>query len=268
MKLLYKDRILVLLKNLLSPNLYWRLLAWKVGNEEPEIQLLPYLCDKHRVSLDVGASGGSYAVHLAGLSRSCVAFEPIPKAALWLKKKLVYPDNLKLQVEMVAISDRSGTAELKIPASDAGRSTLSTTNPVEDLGPVDIVPVRTQTLDNYHFDNPVGLIKIDVEGHEEAVLSGARALLERDHPALIIESEERHSPGAVKRITAFLGECGYSGYFLQNLILVSIDTFQEEVHQCVTSLKPDTGRHAKYINNFVFLTETHLEKVRSFLVTA
>lgn len=268
MKLLYKEGIFILLKYLLAPNLYWRLLAWKVGNEEPEIQLLPYLCDKHKVSLDVGASGGSYAVHLAGFSKICVAFEPIPKAALWLKKKLLYPDNHKLQVEMVAISDRSGTAELKIPASDAGRSTLSTTNPVEDLGLVDIVSVRTQTLDSYHFDDPVGFLKIDVEGHEEAVLSGARALLERDHPALIIESEERHSPGSVKRITAFLMECGYTGYFLQNLTLVSIDTFQKEVHQCVTNLKPNTERHAKYINNFIFLTKTHLEKVRGFLMRA
>lgn len=268
MKLVSKEGILFLLKCFLPPNLYWRLLAWKVGNEEPEIQLLPYLCDKHRVSLDIGASGGSYAVHLAGLSKSCVAFEPIPKAALWLKKKLIYPDNLKLQVAMVAISDCSGTGELKIPASDAGRSTLSTTNPVEDLGPVDIVSVRTETLDNYHFDDPVGFLKIDVEGHEEAVLRGARTLLERDHPALIIESEERHSPGAVKRITAFLVECGYTGYFLQDLILVSVDTFQEEVHQCVANLKPNTGRQARYINNFIFLTETHLEKVRGFLLTA
>lgn len=268
MKLHHKEVILTFLKRLLPPDLYWQLLARKVGNEEPEIQLLPYLCDKHKISLDVGASGGSYAVHLVGLSKSCMAFEPLPKAALWLKRKLVFPDNLKLRIEMVAISDSSGTAALRFPATDAGRSTLSTTNPVEELGPVEIVSVHTQMLDNYHFDDPIGLIKIDVEGHEEAVLRGARALLDSDHPALIIESEERHSPDAIKRIAEFLVEFGYKGYFFSNGILESIETFKKEIHQCVSKLKPNTGGHDGYINNFVFLTETHLEKVGVFLVTA
>lgn len=86
------------------------------------MQLLPYLCDQRKASLDVGASGGSYAVHLVGFSKCCVAFEPIPKAALRLKKKLTFPDNPKLLVEMVAISDYSGEADLKIPVTDAGRS--------------------------------------------------------------------------------------------------------------------------------------------------
>jgi len=267
MKLNHKEAILRFSKRFLPSNLYWRLLAQRVGNEEPEIQLLPYLCDKHKISLDIGASGGSYAVHLVGLSKTCIAFEPIPKAALWLKKKLVFPDNSKLRIEMVAISDSSGTAELRIPSIDAGRSTLCITNPVEGLGPVEIVSVHTRTLDSYHFDHPVGLIKIDVEGHEEAVLRGARALLHSDHPALIIESEERHSPDAVRRIAAFLIEFGYKGYFFRNGILESIDTFQKEIHQCVTNLIPSTGGHDRYINNFVFLTKAHLEKVRALLMT-
>lgn len=261
----HKEILLNFLKCLFPAKFYWRLLAWKVGNEEPEMQLLPYLCDKRKVSFDVGASGGSYAVHLVGLSKSCVAFEPIPKAALRLKNKLVFPDNNKLRIEMVAVSDCSGTAELRIPAIDAGRSTLATTNPVEELGPVEIVSVHTQKLDNYHFDHPVGLIKIDVEGHEEAVLRGAHALLNSDHPALIIESEERHSPGAIKRIAKFLIDFGYKGYFFRNGILESIETFQKEIDQCVTSLKSNTGGHHQYINNFIFITDAHLDNVRDSL---
>jgi hypothetical protein len=37
------------------------------------------------------------------------------------------------------------------------------------------------------------LAKIDVEGHELPVLRGMRALLERDHPVLIVETSSQET---------------------------------------------------------------------------
>jgi FkbM family methyltransferase len=50
---------------------------------------------------------------------------------------------------------------------------------------IDQVPVRR--LDSFTFDRPVRLIKLDVEGAEALVVSGAGALLEHDHPVIVSE---------------------------------------------------------------------------------
>ena len=37
-------------------------------------------------------------------------------------------------------------------------------------------------------------MKIDVEGHESAVLAGGRSTLETYHPTILVECEARHRP--------------------------------------------------------------------------
>jgi FkbM family methyltransferase len=48
--------------------------------------------------------------------------------------------------------------------------------------------VMTCSIDSLHLPGRVRVLKIDAEGHDEVVLRGARRLLERDHPVVIIES--------------------------------------------------------------------------------
>ena len=60
----------------------------------------------------------------------------------------------------------------------------------------------------------IHLIKCDVEGHELDVLHGARQVLERDRPSLLVESvDDRPAPGQTARVFGFLRELGYRGYY-------------------------------------------------------
>lgn len=43
-----------------------------------------------------------------------------------------------------------------------------------------------------HATGQVTAIKVDVEGAEQQVLDGASRLIERDHPAILLELEDRH----------------------------------------------------------------------------
>jgi FkbM family methyltransferase len=164
------------LRTLLPAPWYWRFLAKRIGQFDAELQLLPYLCDENKASLDVGASTGSYAVHLLNHSAKCYAFEPIPDSAARLSRRLTARPHRRLRIENVAVSDRSGEARFKVLTADTGRSTMEAANPLEAAGGVEVLTVPTRRLDDYaDVTGPVGCIKIDVEGHEEACCAAPRS---------------------------------------------------------------------------------------------
>src|SRR5947209_3295951 len=79
--------------------------------------------------------------------------------------------------------------------------------------------------DSIDVGGNVGFIKIDVEGHEHSVLQGAQRTIERCRPRVLIEAEERHAPGSVRRIQAFFRRFGYRGYFVFHRQLAPIERF-------------------------------------------
>jgi FkbM family methyltransferase len=253
------------LKRLLPAPLYWRYLAWRFGCFDPELRLLPYLCDRSKVSIDVGASIGSYTVHLLGHSRKCYAFEPRPEAAAYLAHRLTARPDPRLHLETVALSDRAGNAQLRVVAAAAGRSSIERANRVEQLGAVEVLTVPTRRLDDYGAIEPVGCIKIDVEGHEDAVLRGARRVLARDHPSLIIEIEERHKRHSVSTVTGFLEELGYQGFFFRDDRLKPIASFRADEHQDLSNIVDDVNKDDKYVNNFLFFAGESLAKVQHLI---
>ena len=62
-------------------------------------------------------------------------------------------------------------------------------------------------------------LKIDVEGHELAVLEGARHTLEAHRPTILLECEARHrADGDVRPVFELLQSLGYEGsFFLKRL---------------------------------------------------
>jgi hypothetical protein len=146
----------------------------------------------------------------------------------------------------VALSDTEGTAVLSMPDDlGSGRATIASATGTE------IAPVQTRRLDSYELTD-VGFMKIDVEGHEEAVLKGALDTLDRCRPNLVVEIEERHNPGALSRIPLRLAELGYAhAYFLCRGALVPLDRFDLQTHQ----LNVESPISPDYVNNFVFATQ-------------
>ena len=247
----------------LAPNVYWkrRLDLLRRVSGEPELRYLPILCDVGKQSVDVGADDGLYAVRMAALSQHCTAFEARPQKAALLQE-LVNTNGLNITVCSVALSDIAGTATLRILDKDGGRSTIEDANDLDDPDQSSRreLTVCTKTLDSYKLSH-VGCIKIDVEGHESAVLTGSRETLKREMPNLIIEAEERHKPGAVKDVFGFLASLGYAGYFILEGKLTSTLSFDVDKHQNPANIggwKSGYIRHGVYVNNFIFVSTNNL----------
>jgi FkbM family methyltransferase len=165
--------------------------------------------------------------------------------------------SLPVQVEAVALSDVQADASLRVLERDEGRSTIERDNTLEDPDGSDKyeITVPTRRLDDYGLD-AVGFVKIDVEGHELAVLRGGSTTLQRFRPTILVEIEERHKPNSINDVNEFLAALGYNGYFILSRDLRPIAEFDLSKHQNVEHIggwKTNWQRSGVYVNNFFFV---------------
>lgn len=166
--------------------LYWR------GHRayEPEVlNILPTLVRGCDTFLDVGAHVGLYSLLAAAENprRNVYAFEPVPEIASILRRNREINQLANLHIEVSAVSDRVGEAELAIPYEGVPTSS-SLRKGFRD--PRRLIRVPTVTLDQFAESRGIArvdLVKIDTETTEPDVLVGGGRLLDRDEPAIICE---------------------------------------------------------------------------------
>lgn len=133
------------------------------------------------VVIDVGAHVGYYsllAASLVGPTGRIYAFEPEDENHRLLKKNIELNGYENIIVTKIAISDTVGNSSLHRTALDSGRHSMFH----HGLPEQDSVTIETTSLDSFLESEglpSVDLIKVDVEGAEEAVLNGMPQLIER-----------------------------------------------------------------------------------------
>ena len=144
------------------PAKYWN--GWLRGGLEPEMTFLSSLVKSHDRVVDVGGNRGIYAYRLWRLGARVEVFEPNPMCCRVLSAWALGKQSV--HVHSVALSSRSGSANLHIPIDGAGVEHDASAS-IENTGLAHARDqlVALQTLDTYQFED-VSLIKIDVEGHE------------------------------------------------------------------------------------------------------
>ena len=239
--------------------LNWREARFYGRYGEVELHLLEFLCSRNRDAIDVGANDGSYVHYLRRHARRVIAFEPMPSLVNGLRTKFGYG----VDIRPIALSDTAGTVELRMPVVDGVTVTgCSTVSPTASATYPDhqAIEVPMATLDSI-YDGDVGFIKIDVEGHEQAVLDGAVETIRRCRPRMLVEIDERLSPGGLHRAKAYFKALDYQGYFVHAGHLDPIDWFVTEEMQDPANLPDLTAslqqrqRFGRYIYNFIFLPQ-------------
>jgi FkbM family methyltransferase len=142
--------------------------------------------------IDVGANIGNHTVFFGAILNAPVyAFEPyLPNHTLLEMNIAANALDGQVIPTNCALGDSNGSGSIRPgPSTNLGTTSVS-------FGPGE-TPVRT--LDSLSIPAPIGLLKIDVEGAETAVLRGAAATIERWLPDIIVEAGDTRSFAAVAR---------------------------------------------------------------------
>lgn len=182
--------------------------------------LVPYM-GPGRVFLDIGAHVGRYTLRAAKLGTTVHAFEPNPPTLQMLELNLEANPELveHVHVHGVAVSNVSHEKRfLQIGEPGQEGHTRLPIDGAQDGGTephaaAAAVAVKTLRVDDMSFPLGVHIVKVDVEGHERAVLEGMMDIIRTFRPVLLIELHHDIMPG-VPNLMPFIEEklapMGYS----------------------------------------------------------
>lgn len=163
--------------------------------------------------VDVGANMGVFAFYAArrvGVSGRVVAVEPEPGNCRWIRAGIESNGFRQAMLLEGALSDRDGEATLHL-AEKSGWHTLNPGQRKRDRG---VIPVPVRRLDTVAADLPcLDCVKIDVEGHEHAVLAGAALTVRRFRPVILLDWHPQLGADA-ERIEGMLRDWGYAMAYL------------------------------------------------------
>ena len=180
---------------------------YKSRIESESLDFLNGYISKHVTVIDVGANIGFFTLQISKFldsSSTIIAIEPsgvnLSRMRKVIQSKKPEPNII---VVSAALSEAVGWGRLEIDASNpANHKVTKVTNFKKS--------VELQTLDSVTREVcNVALIKIDVQGHELAVLKGGRKLLSKQSPALLIEIDNRNNSTLGGKIWQFLDTKGY-----------------------------------------------------------
>jgi FkbM family methyltransferase len=195
----------------LSSRLEWQL--WAFGSYEKHLaELFGYLVRSGDRCVDVGANVGVHTVRLArlvGTDGEVIAIEPDPDVVPRTYRNIALNGLPNIRVINAAASERPGEMRLYRPGPwDTNRGRASLLHHPYLTGAHTTVAVVT--VDDVCAGVPVALIKIDVEGHEPAVIRGAADTIARHAPSIILEFAPKLLADAAQTPFSWLAERGYT----------------------------------------------------------
>ena len=141
--------------------------------------------------LDIGAHLGAHTLRLAALTApdgTVTAIEPCRRHLVLLTESLAL-NHFERRVTVVhaAACDVAGVRELIVSAPGLAtcNAWLRPSGYAESGASYDRVP--TVRVDDLVMPRPISFIKLDAEGAEGLILSGARALLAHDRPVMLVD---------------------------------------------------------------------------------
>jgi FkbM family methyltransferase len=172
-----------------------------------EKETAPIILDNIRRSrcfMDVGANCGIYTVLGAVINPGVrvVAIEPVPKICAALTRNVAQN---KLHPRVTILNVAAGDANAVVDFHEAENPLMGSLSVSGYRGQTGtVIRVQCRTLDSVVEELSIepDFIKIDVEGFEDVVLRGARQLLRKFHPRIVLEANPGDPCRSVTEILA------------------------------------------------------------------
>jgi FkbM family methyltransferase len=177
-------------------------LMWAGAYERDLVTLFKRYLKRGMTVVDVGANVGYFSVIAAGLvgeTGSVHAFEALPECFNRLKRNLAaFPSS---HAYSCAVGKSAGEAAFYFNAREMGWGSL-----LADQALSQTIEVRTTSLDEWSQQNSLHalhFLKLDAEGGEHRILSGAERVLRQFRPVIVTElnsvclGRDRHTPDDV-----------------------------------------------------------------------
>lgn len=139
--------------------------------------------------IDIGAHVGTWSLDLCRDSQRVYAYEPLYWRELALNQQFTGEKNLVIRPHV--ISNRPGEVVVGRRRDNSGDSGIGLEDGREQIR------MRAQRLDLFEHEGWIQGIKIDVQGHELAVLQGAAKTIQEHHPIVLAEFNEGNAMAAV-----------------------------------------------------------------------
>lgn len=235
----------------------YRALRYRLWVDPAELRFVRAQLRPGQVAVDAGCHKGAYSYWMrrwVGATGEVIAFEPQPRQVEYLQRILRTMRYANVTLVPMGLSDTSGRLRLHIPTAKGATHQASFVVGTEATRSHEPIDVDVTTLDAFFAARPRGpdFLKIDVEGHESAVLSGGRQTLESHRPTVLVECEPRHRPDRdVRPVLEFFAALGYVGSFFHAGRRRPLAEFRRSEHQppLGESDRPPPG----YVNNFAFI---------------
>jgi FkbM family methyltransferase len=138
--------------------------------------------------MDIGANVGQHSIFAAALADRVYSFEPNPAPRASLERNIAANRIINIEVHPCGLGERHARLPFFLPqgVNSGTGSFLPAHGSNNDRTPsatFEVIAGDTLALRN------IGLVKIDVEGFEVAVLRGLRNTLMRERPYTILEYE-------------------------------------------------------------------------------
>jgi FkbM family methyltransferase len=195
--------------------------------------------------VDIGAFVGVFTLFGArrvGAGGRVDAFEPVPATHERLLRNIALNDYRWVHPQRAAVTDHSGVVSLGIPDERLVGYSTAEFSIGETL---DAVEAPAVTLDQYLDDDvPVRLLKIDAEGSEHDILTGARRVLERMPPAAVL-LELNHAMltshgSSITEVMSTLADAGYTVHTLGRGGRLGPPPSASEVNEAARRWHPET----------------------------
>jgi FkbM family methyltransferase len=195
--------------------------CWLGSYEHEKQSLFAETVTEGAVVYDIGAHVGFYtllASQIVGQRGKVIAFEPLPRNLFYLNKHLLLNKCENVQVIEAAVAEDSGTAIF-------AEGIHSSMGHLSSAGNIEIQKVALDELVLKGRIPPPEYLKIDVEGAELLVLSGAKKTLHDFAPVIFLST---HGVDIHRQCIEFLKSTGYqlhgivekSTYYTDEIIAV------------------------------------------------